>query len=178
MNTAVLVIDVQQGLCEGPEKAYDCEGLIETINLVTGKARAAKALVIFIQHESASGYLEHGTPAWQLANGLQIQATDIKIRKSTPDSFLRTELESVLKEKHIQRLVVCGMHTEFCVDTTTRQALARGFPVTLVADAHTSAGNSAITPQQVIAHHNATLTNISSFGPRAVTVLSTALHFS
>ena len=42
----------------------------------------------------------------------------------------------------------------------------------LAADAHTSAGNAALSPQQVIAHHNATLTNISSFGPltRAVPV--------
>ena len=66
----------------------------------------------------------------------------------------------------MSELIVCGMHTEFCVDTTTRRALALGYPVTLVADAHTSAGNTALTPQQVIAHHNATLTNISSFGPR------------
>ena len=58
------------------------------------------------------------------------------------------------------------MHTEFCVDTTCRRAMALGWPVWLAADAHTSAGNAALTPQQVIAHHNATLANISSFGPR------------
>ena len=43
MRTAVLVIDVQQGLCEGEGKAFDCEGLINRINLVTSKARAAGA---------------------------------------------------------------------------------------------------------------------------------------
>ncbi|RYY64973.1 MAG: cysteine hydrolase, partial [Comamonadaceae bacterium] len=51
------------------------------------------------------------------------------------------------------------------------------FPVTLVADAHTSAGNAAISAQQVIAHHNATLTNISSFGPRVVAVDSVRIAF-
>jgi nicotinamidase-related amidase len=175
MKTAVLVIDVQQGLCEGEGKAYDCEGLIAKINRITQQARAASAPVIFIQHESVSGYLEHGTPAWQLAHGLQVVASDIKIRKTTPDAFLRTSLDSVLNDHQIDHLIVCGMHTEFCVDTTTRQALARGFPVTLVSDAHTSAGNSALTPQQVIAHHNATLTNISSFGPRVVATPCSAL---
>ena len=53
--------------------------------------------------------------------------------------------------------------------------LALGYPVTLVADAHTSAGNAALTPQQVIQHHNATLTNISSFGPRVSAVSSEEL---
>ena len=46
------------------------------------------------------------------------------------------------------------MHSEYCVDTTTRRALALEFPVVLMPDAHTSAGNEAITAAQVIAHHN------------------------
>jgi len=178
MKTAVLVIDMQQGLCEGEGKAFDCEGVIVRINRVTGKARRAGAPVIFIQHESRSGYLEYETPAWQLATGLEVEASDIRIRKTTPDSFLRTNLEAVLKEHRVESIVVCGMHTEFCVDTTTRRALALGYPVTLVEDAHTSAGNVALTAQQVIAHHNATLTNISSFGPRVRAVSTDALEIA
>ena len=178
MKIAVLVIDVQQGLCEGEGKAFDCEGVISRINRVTRKARDAGVLVIFIQHESQAGYLEYGTAAWQLATDLDIAATDIRIRKTTPDSFLRTDLDAVLRDHGVERVVVCGMHTEFCVDTTTRQALALGYPVTLIADAHTSAGNAALTPQQVIQHHNATLTNISSFGPRVSAVSSEELRIA
>lgn len=178
MTTSVLVIDVQQGLCEGEGAAYDCVGTIERINLVTRKARAAGAAVVFIQHESKSGYLEYGTTAWQLADGLEVGPGDIRVRKTTPDSFLKTELEEMLRSRGTSKLVVCGMHSEFCVDTTTRRALALGYPVVLVADGHTSAGNTAIGPQQVIAHHNATLTNISSFGPRAEAVLSRDLEIA
>jgi nicotinamidase-related amidase len=178
MKTAVLVIDVQQGLCEGEGKAFDCEGVIRRINHVTRKAREAGAPVIFIQHESNSGYLENGTAAWQLAEGLEIAASDIRIRKTTPDSFLRTDLEGVLRDHGVEQVVVCGMHTEFCVDSTTRRALALGYPVILIADAHTSAGNAVLTPQQVIQHHNATLTNISSFGPRVTAVSSESLRIA
>jgi nicotinamidase-related amidase len=170
MHTAILVIDVQQGLCEGPEAAHDCPGTIERINVVTHLARVAGVPVFFVQHESRAGYLEHGSPEWQLATGVQVQAGDRRIRKTTPDAFLHTELQEALQNLGVTRLVVCGMHTEFCVDTTTRKALALGYPVVLVSDAHTSAGNAAIGPQQVIAHHNATLTNISSFGPRVTAV--------
>jgi nicotinamidase-related amidase len=175
MSTAVLVIDVQQGLCEGDGAAFDCAGTIGRINQVTAKARSVGATVIFIQHESTDGYLEFNSAAWQLANGLDVQESDQRVRKTTPDSFLGTDLQSRLLEKNITEIVICGMHTEFCVDTTTRRALSLGYPVVLVSDAHTSAGNEAISAAQVIAHHNATLTNISSFGPRVVAVSASEL---
>lgn len=178
MSIAVLVIDVQQGLCEGEGAAFDCEGTIARINRVTQKARVAGVPVIFIQHESKSGYLEYGSAAWQLASGLEVQPTDLRIRKTTPDSFLGTNLESILRQRNIGRVAVCGMHSEFCVDTTTRRALALGFPVLLISDAHTSAGNAVISAHQVIAHHNATLTNISSFGPRVRAVSSEDIVFN
>ncbi|MBI1890494.1 MAG: cysteine hydrolase [Burkholderiales bacterium] len=176
MNTAILVIDVQQGLCVGPSAAYDCAGTIDRINSVTRHARSIGFPVISVQHESGPGYLEYDSPEWQLSAGLEVAQTDIRIRKTTPDAFLNTELHQLLQARGITRLVICGMHTEFCVDTTTRKALALGYPVVLVADAHTSAGNEALSPQQVIAHHNATLTNISSFGPRVVAVFTKEIH--
>jgi nicotinamidase-related amidase len=178
MHTALLVIDVQQGLCEGPDAAHDCPGTIERINVVTQRARAAGVPVFFVQHESSAGYLEQGSPQWQLARGLQVHHGDRRIRKTTPDSFLRTDLHEALQAQGIKDLVVCGMHSEFCVDTTTRKALALGYPVVLVSDAHTSAGNVAISPQQVIAHHNATLTNISSFGPKVTAIPHSDVRFA
>ncbi len=177
MKSAVIVIDVQQGLCEGAGAAFDCAGTIDRINQVTRKARQAQVPVIFVQHESSSGYLEFDTPAWQLADGLQQQPDDPRIRKTTPDAFLRTGLEDLLRRAGIDQLIVCGMHSEFCIDTSVRRALALGFPVVLVADGHTSAGNAAISPQQVIAHENATLVNIASFGPRVETRSSAEITF-
>lgn len=170
MTRALLIIDVQQGLCEGEGAAWDCAGVIARINRVAAHARASGVPVVFIQHENAAD-LAHGSRAWQLADGLLAETDDLYVRKTTPDSFLRTDLQAQLSARGVSELIVCGMHTEFCVDTTTRRALALGYPVTLVADAHTSAGNAVLTPQQVIAHHNATLTNISSFGPRVRAVL-------
>jgi nicotinamidase-related amidase len=172
MKNAVLVIDVQQGLCEGTGAAFDCAGTIDRINLVTRHAREMGAPVIFVQHESESGYLLYKTDAWQLADGIEVGPADLFVRKTTPDSFLKTDLELLLKKFQVEVLVICGMHTEFCVDTTTRRALALGFPVILVSDAHTTAGNTTLSPQQVIAHHNTTLANISSFGPRVSAVPS------
>ncbi len=176
MTAALLIIDVQQGLCEGEHAAFESPQVIARINTVSAKARAAGAMVIFIQHESTSGYLAHGTDAWQLARGLHVEPSDLTLRKTTPDSFHHTELEEVLKRHAVTDLVICGMHTEFCVDTTTRRALALGYPVVLVADAHTSEGNAHLSAAQVIQHHNATLTNISSFGSRVRAIFSENLR--
>ena len=173
-TTALLIIDVQQGLCEGPGAAWQTPQLIARINALASAARAAGAPVVWVQHE-AQDELQHGSREWQLADGLRPEAGDLRVRKTTPDSFNRTELEVLLRERGVDRLVVCGMHTEFCVDTTVRRALALGWPVTLVEDGHTSAGNAVLSPPQVIAHHNATLTNIGSFGPRVRTRPSAAL---
>jgi len=178
MNTAVLVIDVQQGLCEGEHEAFESGQVIARINRVLEKARAAGAVVVFIQHESNSGYLAFESADWQLARGLQVQATDLRIRKTSPDSFHRTALEQVLKTNAITDLVICGMHTEFCVDTTTRRALALGYPVVLVEDGHTTEGNQHLSPIQVIRHHNTTLANIASFGPRVRVVATDDVRFA
>lgn len=174
---ALIVIDMQQGLCEGPEAAYETDALIARINTLTAGARAAGVPVIFVQHEGGDDYLAHGSREWQLPAALRALPTDGYVRKTTPDSFLRTDLQERLVALGVTRLVVCGMHTEFCVDTTIRRALALGYPVTLVADAHTSAGNDALSAPQVIAHHNATLTNISSFGPRVSAVTTNEVRW-
>jgi len=166
MSTAVLVIDVQQGLCEGEHDAYESQKIITRINTITRKARTAGARVIFVQHESNCGYLEFQTDAWQLARGLHVDPADVRIRKTTPDCFHHTRLQELLEQHGIVELVICGMHTEFCVDTTTRRALALGFPVVLVADAHTTQDNGHLSAAQIIAHHNETLANISSFTAR------------
>lgn len=174
MSTALLIIDVQQALCYGEYAAFEAERVIERINLVSRKARAAGAPVVVIQHESRGGPLDHGTDGWRLADGLDVQSTDILVRKTATDSFHNTELQSVLQARGVTRLVICGLQSEFCVDTTTRRALALGYPVALVSDAHSTLDNSVLSAAQISAHHNETLANITSFGPR-VTPVSAAL---
>jgi nicotinamidase-related amidase len=177
MSTAVLVIDVQQGLCEGEQDAFESQKIIARINTITGDARAAAASVIFVQHESSCGYLEFETHAWQLARGLRVEPTDLRIRKTTPDCFHHTKLQELLEQRGVDELIICGMHTEFCVDTTTRRALALGYPVILVTDAHTTQDNKHLSAAQIIAHHNETLASISSFGKRVRTVPTEQLCF-
>jgi nicotinamidase-related amidase len=77
----------------------------------------------------------------------------------------------------VTELVLCGMQSDFCVDTTTRRALALGYPVVLVSDGHTTVDNAVLSAAQITAHHNETLTNITSFGPRVRALPAHTIEF-
>jgi nicotinamidase-related amidase len=166
MTSALLIIDVQKALCSGEWPAFDIDRVIGRINAVASKARAAGAPVFLIQHEEDDGPLQHGTEGWQLDERLMIEPGDVQVRKTATDSFHRTELQSLLQAHAVDELVVCGLQSEFCVDSTVRAALALGYPVLLVADAHSTLDNGVLAAAQITAHHNATLANVGSFGPR------------
>lgn len=165
MTTALLIIDVQHALCTGPDAVVNGELTIANINLLSQKARVAGMPVIFVQHED-QGALLQGSPGWQLASGLQRQVTDLSVRKRGSDAFHHTGLEALLRSLGVTQLVVCGMQTEFCVESTVRRALALGFPVTLAADGHTTVPNGVLSVADVVAHHHATLSNLGAYGVR------------
>ena len=99
---ALLVIDVQQAFCEGEHEAFQIAQVIERINAMADKARRANAPIVFIQHESKEGLLRQGSRGWQLAAGLVVGPHDVVLTKSTPDSFLRTELTRFLEEHGVK----------------------------------------------------------------------------
>jgi len=161
MNLALIVIDVQRGLFE-PAPA-DADAVIERINALSAKARQAGAPVIFVQHERG-GDLVPESDEWALHPALSLEQGDHRIRKATPDSFLRTGLDEVLSFCGVEGVVLCGYATEFCVDTTTRSAAAHGYHVLLASDAHTTHDKPHADAGQIREHHNATLPAIRSFG--------------
>lgn len=178
MKTALLVIDVQQLLCSGQWACHDIDVVVDRINALATRFRDAGLPVIFIQHEEPQSPLAHDTPGWQLYARLAAKPEDIRIRKTTPDSFLRTELDAKLKSLGVDSVVICGLQSEYCVDSTARGALAHGYPVTLAADAHSTMDNGVLEAAQISAHHNATLAGMSSFGPRVSVVPAAEIAFS
>ena len=176
MTTALLIIDVQQALCSGEYEAFDAGRVIERINHVSRQFWKIGAPIVVIQHEAPGTVFAHDSPGWQLAQGLEVAPTDIYVRKTAPDSFHRTDLQTQLQARDVRQLVICGLQSEFCVDTTTRRALALGYPVQLVADGHSTCDNGVLSAAQISAHHNHTLANMTSFGPRAVPVAAHAIR--
>lgn len=174
MKQALLIIDMQAGLFEPPPA--EATHIIQRINQLAHQARQQHIPVFFIQHESEhSASLCYASAGWQLHPQLITAQTDRHIRKTTPDSFLRTDLLEHLQRQQIEQLLICGYATEFCVDTTVRSAAAHGYSVILVSDAHTTHDKPHASAIQIRQHHNATLPEVTSFGPRIQSIESEAI---
>lgn len=176
MIPALLIVDVQTLLCEGEYACFDVARVIERINALAASARSAGAPVVVIQHQDA-GPLKVNTDAWRLDSRLAVLPDDIYVHKTVTDAFQKTNLDALLKARGVDTLVVCGLQSEFCVDSTVRGALAHGYRVLLVSDAHSTIDNGVLSAAQISAHHNVTLSNIDSFGPRATPVPAAEIRF-
>lgn len=150
-KTALLVIDMQKGLFGTPR--YDSENVILRINDLIGACRKKGHPVIFIQHDGVGDALIPQTPGWEILGELDRVATDLVVRKTACDAFFRTDLMDVLVGFGVERLVVTGCATDFCVDTTLRTA-ALSFFVLVAKDAHTTADRSHLSAKAIIRHHN------------------------
>jgi nicotinamidase-related amidase len=151
-NTAVLVIDVQNGVVDGAPRRDE---VIANIGSVVDRARASEVPVIWVQHQSDE--LPEGSDPWKLAPELAVGDDDPIVHKRYGDSFEATSLEEELAGRGVGRLIVTGAQTDACVRSTLHGAFTRGYDTTLVSDAHTTEDLTAYGAppvEQVIAHTN------------------------
>lgn len=173
-ESALLIIDMQRGLFYGHPAPHAAETVLSNTLLLTEKAMLAGAPVFFARHiePENSPFSEH-TPLTQLIPELVVHEEKGRVfTKRFPSCFRDTELLLQLKEKGIKRLIIAGMKTEFCVDTTCRIAAEQGFKVVLISDAHTTIDNEYLSAEQIIGHHNRTLA-----GPFVTLVTADDFHF-
>jgi nicotinamidase-related amidase len=147
---------MQEGLfLDGENPIYEEDKLLKTIGSLIEKAHSANAPVFFIQQWGKKGHvLEAGTPASQIHHKLKPTDDDIIIHKHTPDSFHETKLQNELNAREIKKLVITGIHTAYCVDTTCRRAYILGYDVILVRDGHSTVDTDFLGAVKTIEHHN------------------------
>jgi len=138
-QTALLVIDVQQGAFNGELIApiERADSLIEhTVSLLQA-ARAGGTPVIFVQHCEGPGELfTKGTPHWELHPALAPAVGEVVVQKTESSAFAGTNLASELEAVKARTLILCGLQSEFCVANTAKAALSGGYSVVVVQDAH------------------------------------------
>ncbi|SDI08924.1 Nicotinamidase-related amidase [Actinokineospora alba] len=151
-NTALMVIDVQNGVVAG---AHHRDAVVANIGALVDKAREEGVPVVWVQHSDE--HLEKGSEAWDYVPELARQESEPLVHKEFGDSFEDTDLEEVLAGARVGRLVVSGAQTDACIRSTIHGAFVRGYDVTLVGDAHTTEDLTewgAPPPDKVIAHTN------------------------
>jgi|SRR6516225_5193187 nicotinamidase-related amidase len=155
-QSAVVVVDVQVGLfCTNPAP-FEAGAVIRRINSVTAKARAAFVPVIFVQNDGPpeGDWLVPYSHGWQLHPDLSKEPGELIIRKTTPDAFYGTTLEQTLRSRRIQSLVLLGYATDFCIDSTLRNAASKEFEVFVISDAHTTNDTPTLNASLIRRHFN------------------------
>jgi nicotinamidase-related amidase len=156
-DRALLVIDVQMAFFLKGSKvlAYDGAEHVARMKMVIEEARRAGVPVIYVQHDGAKGTpWEPGTPGHAINPDIAPRPGELVIHKTTPDSFYRTALQEELDKRGIRKLVVVGIQSDWCVDTTVRRAYSLEYETTVVEDAHTTFDTPILKAPQIIAHHN------------------------
>ena len=150
-RSAILVIAAQIGPMGG---AYEGSSVIKAISKTISKVRESSGVVVFIQHcHLRYEPLMKGNTRWSLHPDLDKNPEALVVEKESSDSFYETPLDDLMAENDVEHVYITGIQTEYCVDTTSRVALGKGYSVTLVSDGHTT-GDSHIPAQAVIDHHN------------------------
>jgi nicotinamidase-related amidase len=158
MSTALVVIDVQQGMFAGAHPPHRHEALLATVRALQDRARALGIPILHVQHDGGAGSpLVRGGAGFGIHPDVAPRPGEDVVVKNQCDAFLGTGLDARLRALGIGRLVIAGMQTEFCVDTTTRAAFAHGFKVVLAEDAHTTFDSPVLKAADIIAHHNRVL---------------------
>jgi len=158
MSPCLVVIDVQQGMLTFRRTLYQSEEMLRRIAGLLERAREAGVPIFHVQHDGGPGHiLEKGSIGWPLHSAVQARSGEAIILKRYSSAFHDTDLHQRLAEAGIDRLVVAGIQTEMCVDSTCRAAVALVYKVTLALDAHSTFDSPVLAAEKIIAHHNRTL---------------------
>jgi len=170
MSKALLIVDMQimpfiwkdyGGKCLYNENVI----LENTSNLIEKARKSATPIYYTLFTEGEGSPRAKGEPLWQVHPQIAPQEGDREIIKYDADSFLKTELHTLLQQDGVDTIVVCGVQTEFCVDTTVKSAYSHGYHVILANDCHSTYDSELLQAQVIIAHHNTILTQFADIIP-------------
>jgi nicotinamidase-related amidase len=139
MNKALIIIDIQNDYFEnGAMQLVGAEKASNNAKLVLEKFREEQMPVIHIQHianRPGATFFLPDTKGVEIHKVVKPISKEKVIVKHFPNSFRETELLEYLKSKKITDLVICGMMTHMCVDSTARAAKDLGYNCILIGDA-------------------------------------------
>lgn len=179
-HTAIMLIDLQNAFCS-PKGSFaarggtieDLEPALRVCEQLLAVGRARTLPIVFTKMQFASDYSDagllvktlapqivemgayaEGSPDAAIADRFEVLPDDLVIAKNRYDPFCNTPLQAELETRHIQHLIVAGLLTNVCVESTVRAAMDRDFTVTVVSDATASYSQAAKDASlQTLARH-------------------------
>lgn len=156
---ALVVVDVQTGVIAD---AWKRDERVANVATAVSRARKAGVPVVWVQHSDED--LPAGSPEWEFAPEVDPAEGEPIVAKNFNSSFEDTDLDEVLARYGVSRVVLAGAASNWCIRATAYGALDRGYDLTLVQDAHLTAGlreedGTVVVPaESIIIDLNATMT--------------------
>jgi len=165
MKEALLVIDVQNVYTDESSELFvkNNSAVIKNINKLIELFRTQKAPIVFVKHQhkkdlsdlgrmfdfageaSEAGFIE-GEKLTDYDIRIKVEKGDCEIIKTRYCAFGKTNLDKVLKNKGIQKVVICGFMTNFCCETAARTAHGLDYYVDFIIDATGTPGTESLGP--------------------------------
>jgi nicotinamidase-related amidase len=165
MTRALIVIDVQESFVSRPIWRHTSNpDIVADVNQLVGHARAQGDLVVWVLHTEpgSGGPFDPASGLVRYQDGLEPLPGEPELRKTSHNAFTTTNLGQLLTERGVRELVICGIRTEQCCETTARLAADLGYSVTFVIDATATNpiphrdlvaefGEQELTPERILA---------------------------
>ena len=165
-RTALLNVDMQNCFVEGyPVSAPGGRALLDRINELTKACRAAGVLVVHARHvlrpdgsnagilaeipPVAAGMINKGSPSAEFHASLTMDDADIVLEKPRFGCFHGTDLELLLRSKGIDTVIISGISTNVCCETTAREAAVRDFRVIFLTDGTATFGIGDLSADEI-----------------------------
>ncbi len=153
---ALIIIDMLRYFAcpEGRVFLPSTTAVIPAISKLLDYWRNSGGTVVFTRHchENAdnlgmlgkffSDYIHCGRQESEIIQDLSPLADELVIRKNTYDAFFKTGLDEFLKDRSIEQVLITGVLTHLCCETTARSAFVRGYEVYIPADGLTTSSET------------------------------------
>jgi nicotinamidase-related amidase len=167
MKTALLIVDVQRALIDG--HPYDEANFLERLKKLIGAARNNGADVVYVRHNGGKGSpLAYGEPGFEIHPAIAPMRGEMVFDKKYNSAFKETELAKHLNARGIERLVLAGMQTEYCIDATCKSAFERGYSVVIPEGGSTTYDNPFFTAEKLIKFYEKMIWNRNFAGVAAL----------
>ncbi len=145
---ALVIVDVQEAaVAAGP---FEIERVLANISALLHAARESGIPVVFVQHDGRPGEAEEPhSPGWEIHAGLRPRAGEMIVRKRFNSAFRDTGLHAHLQALGVDTVVVVGIQTEYCVDTTVRVAFELGYSVVVPEMTNTTFDNGPVPAGEI-----------------------------
>ena len=157
-KTVLLVVDIQQSLMD--LDPWNKDIFIDAVSSLQRKCREKGIPVVFVRHcGKQGGPFAEGSRGWRIAPEVAPLPGEAIVDKRHNSAFHETGLQSHLDGLGCDTIILAGMQTEFCIDTTCKSAFEHGYSVTVPLEAHTTIGHETITAGELHEFYSSAIWN-------------------